>query len=258
MEDIQFSTRNHRNRHLYSNGWENRNRGDWVSSPLNDSQNPIDILREAFIKYIVETPIESNTISIEIHYLQRNENQSEENVERMLIVKYQYGNTPDLYTQISGQRNTFNNSKLDSLLETLEDKRIIMISLCEVYNNDPVSRRRFFRQFEISNNRSTLYIQQLVAKHVQNMKIVNQDEAFGVKIANAYVKCQSYTEGLVRLKFQTKPSEFSDKAVTYIAENLSQKLTSTENLIGVMQISGLHWKHKEKMREKVTVESFKK
>jgi hypothetical protein len=121
-------------------------------------------------------------------------------------------------------------------------------------------RMVFFEElfFEISNNRSTLYIQQLVAKHVQNMKIVNQDEAFGVKIANAYVKCQSYTEGLVRLKFQTKPSEFSDKAVTYIVENLSQKLTSTENLIGVMQISGLHWKHKEKMREKVTVESFKK
>jgi hypothetical protein len=121
-------------------------------------------------------------------------------------------------------------------------------------------RMEFFEElfYELSNKRSTLFLQKLVARHVQNMKVVNDDEAFGVKIANAYVKCQSYTEGLVRLKFQTKPSEFSDKAVTYIVENLSQKLTSTENLIGVMQISGLHWKHKEKMREKVTVESFKK
>ena len=138
MEDIQFSTRNHGNSALTFDEWENRNRRNWVSSPFNNSQNPIDILREAFIKYIVETPIESNTISIEIHYLQRDEIQSEENVKKMLIAKKKYEDTPvELYTYISGQRDTFNNSELDSLLESLEDKRIIMISLCEVYNMFP-------------------------------------------------------------------------------------------------------------------------
>lgn len=121
-------------------------------------------------------------------------------------------------------------------------------------------RMEFFEElfYELSNKRSTLFLQKLVARHVQNMKVVNDDEAFGVKIANTYVKCQSYTEGLTRLKFQSKPSDFADKAVSYIVENSSQKPTSTENLIGVMQISGLHWKHKQKLREIVTVDSIKK
>lgn len=155
---------------------------------------------------------------------------------------------PNLIDSISGLDNETKND--------LKKNHANLKLVSETY----AKRMNFFEElfYDVDNKRSTLFLQKLVAKHVQNMKVVNDDEAFGVKIANAYVKCQLYTEGLTRISFQSKPTDFADKAVAYIIENLSQKPTATENQVGFMQIAGLHWKHKEKLREKVTIESLKK
>ena len=155
---------------------------------------------------------------------------------------------PNLIDSISGLDN-----------ETKSDLKRNQANL-KMASETYAKRMNFFEELfnDVEKKRSTLFLQKLVAKHVQHMKAVNEDEAFGVKIANAYVKCQLYTEGLTRLSVQSKPSDFADKAVAFIVDNLSQNPTASDNQVGFMQIAGLHWKHKEKLREKVTIESLKK
>ena len=173
LQNVQFRNTNppHHNRVTYrmdfENKWENRNlwEEEDISRQYNNQFTPETVLREAFEKFIVNTPIESNTVGIQIIYL---ENLTGMETKTMFIGKRAYSGSdqeqfrindiPDVspyddprstrtYVQSFEENgNNFRNDQLEELLEQLSNYFILMITLCEVYNDDPEFRTRRSRR----------------------------------------------------------------------------------------------------------------
>ena len=172
LQNVQFRNTNppHHNRVTYrmdfENKWENRNlwEEEDISRQYNNQFTPETVLREAFEKFIVNTPIESNTVGIQIIYL---EDENSMQTKTMFIGKRTYSGTteqfrindiPDVspyddprstrtYVQSFEENgNNFRNDQLEELLEQLSNYFILMITLCEVYNDDPEFRTRRSRR----------------------------------------------------------------------------------------------------------------
>jgi hypothetical protein len=113
--------------------------------------DPFQILRDAFQRYIVQTPIESNTISIRITFL-ANENDTE--AQSMNIIRrvqspddrIQARVTSDSISSedIENPENVFQNNQLDEVITQLQGfHSIMMITLCEIYNDSLRERERY-------------------------------------------------------------------------------------------------------------------
>jgi hypothetical protein len=106
---------------------------------------PIQILRDAFQKYIIQTPLESNTIGIEIMYLENNWDIVPKTI---FLAKRSYNHEihtyrinndepnnnlpPNSFNQI----NVFRNDQLANVVQELEGfYKILQITICEVYTN---------------------------------------------------------------------------------------------------------------------------
>jgi len=115
---------------------------------------PANILRDAFNEYIVNENIESNTLGIEIVYL---ENEGDTTAKNITIIKRKYQSQPvqtrranvnnanEHYLDINdiAQSANFPNSQLTNLTIQIQSVyRILQITLCEIYNDDPVSISR--------------------------------------------------------------------------------------------------------------------
>jgi hypothetical protein len=171
MEDFQFSRRNPRHQNTFnseaeiSHRWEDRNMWEEedISRQYNNQFTPETVLREAFEKFIVNTPIESNTIGIQIIYL---ENENDTDTKTMFIGKRTYDSQTEqfrindiplipseyggsLYNYVQSfeeNGNNFRNDQIEELIEQLSNYFILMITLCEVYNDDPEFRTRRSRR----------------------------------------------------------------------------------------------------------------
>jgi hypothetical protein len=114
---------------------------------FNANLDPKIIIKEAFEKYIVNTPIESNSIGINIIY-RRNRTSGVKNI---FIAKRNFegettqnilqGSLEPEYIRRATNSNVFENNEIDAVLERSFGK-IIQVTLCEIYNDDPVSVRR--------------------------------------------------------------------------------------------------------------------
>ena len=159
LPDVRFS--DHRRRSFHTNPGvfmdliyaRRRREGDNpVIAP--NGLDPIQILRDAFEKYIVRTPIESNTIGIKITYL---ENVSDIEPRSIFIIKrlqsptdrllVRVNNTSDeeyvTNDQIEDPGNVFENDQLEQVITQLQGfNSILMITLCEVYNDTATRRAR--------------------------------------------------------------------------------------------------------------------
>ena len=112
---------------------------------------PIRILRESFQRYIVQTPLENNSIGIEILYMN---SQNDTDLHRILLVRRTYSGQTELRrihyepgtndyvenTQDFGPANVFQNNQITQVIRQLSTKFILQIALCEIYNDDPESR----------------------------------------------------------------------------------------------------------------------
>ena len=134
MDDVLvFNNRSNRNRVVNADlNYVNSN-----NLEFNSHANPITILQEAFGTFIVNTAIESNTIGINVIYL---ENPNDTEPKNIIIAKENY-NTPDNSRQrnfimentnesqyVSGEdinnSNIFENNQLNALLERLNNFQI--------------------------------------------------------------------------------------------------------------------------------------
>jgi len=119
---------------------------------VNTQEDPIQIISEAFQKYIVNSAIQSNTVGINIIYLQ---NRGDTEFKNIFIAKrnYQSETTQTIlenteHSEYVGNNqiqngDIFENNQIRTLLERLDTfSRIVQITVCEVYNDDPVSIQR--------------------------------------------------------------------------------------------------------------------
>ena len=112
---------------------------------------PVNILREAFNEFIVNENIESNTLGIEIVYL---ENEGDTVAKNITIIKKKYNNVAQTrkvvnnnainhFLDINDTGVNFPNSELTNLTRQIQGfHRILQITLCEIYNDDPTSISR--------------------------------------------------------------------------------------------------------------------
>ena len=136
--------------------WGNYNNPQLQHRP----DTPVNILREAFNEFIVNENIESNTLGIEIVYL---ENEGDTIAKNITIIKRkydeQYFNRPQPATQTRRINNNdanhylnindinqaahYPNTELNNLINQVRGfYRILQITLCEIYNDDPISVAR--------------------------------------------------------------------------------------------------------------------
>ena len=145
MEPIDFSRRN---RNTYDDITE---RESWGRNELTFNQNtdPFEIIRQAFQEYIVNGVIESNTIGIQIHYIDPGDTE----IKTIFLGKQVYNSdsrtfrtntTGDVHMNVSSINNgsSFENGQLTNLIQSIENFTIVQIAVCEVYNVDPTSTRR--------------------------------------------------------------------------------------------------------------------
>ena len=177
---VQFRSPGHRNRFTDRMNLENRweNRFDWeyygIPTWYNTGYTPELVLRLMFEKYIINTPIESNTIGIQIIYL---ENEESSEVKTMFIGKRTYSDTTEEFRinniqpnphsignyveSFENNGNNFRNDQIEELIEQLSGYFILMMTLCEVYSDDPEFRsrraRRTVRGRPIPSNRESGY-----------------------------------------------------------------------------------------------------
>ena len=145
MEDLIINL-DHRPPNRLSNRADNR-RVDYYNP---DNLTVIQIITEAFTYYIENNPIESNTIGISITYV---ENENDTEVKSIFVIKRVYGeNTTNIrvnngeylnnYQEIDNGQ-VFRNDQLTELIEQVQSFYLVFeISICEIYNDDPVSRQR--------------------------------------------------------------------------------------------------------------------
>ena len=125
---------------------------------VNDNRGgPMTVLRDAFRKYIVNTPMQNTTLGIEILYTDRPDQISPKRI--FIVRRVRPGqpeqefkiinNTrvtrprgdyvpPDLPFERSG--TVFRNNQIRDVVKKLRRKNILQISLCEVYNDAKRSR----------------------------------------------------------------------------------------------------------------------
>ena len=111
----------------------------------------IQILRDAFQKYIVDTAIESNTIAIQIVYREI----AGSPLKSMFITRRQYNNDNSLIKQEIPRINhlkpqdftnshVFSNDQLDTLITRIQTFKLIKsIILVEIYNDTPFNRTHY-------------------------------------------------------------------------------------------------------------------
>lgn len=145
MEDLIINL-DHRPPNRLSNRADNR-RVDYYNP---DNLTVIQIITEAFTYYIENNPIESNTIGISITYV---ENENDTEVKSIFVIKKVYGeHTTNIrvnngeylnnYQEIDNGQ-VFQNDQLTELIEQVQSFYLVFeISICEIYNDDPVSRNR--------------------------------------------------------------------------------------------------------------------
>jgi hypothetical protein len=140
--DFPFDSRYFQNSDLETIGYRTREQ-----LLFNANLDPKIIIKEAFEKYIVNTPIESNSIGINIIYRRfrtsgvRNIFIAKRNFEGETTQNILQGSLEPDYIRRATNSNVFENNEIDALLERSFGK-IIQVTLCEIYNDDPVSVRR--------------------------------------------------------------------------------------------------------------------
>ena len=137
---------------------------DLLTPTVNLAMDYDTVLRDAFEKYIVNTPIESNTIGLQIDYL---ENNNSDNFKSMYIVRRKYNSeeetkfkgtleqrmieTPpsfeyEHYINSVDDLNTFQNEEFSQVMEELSHVYLVyQIVLIEVYNDGPDQRNKISR-----------------------------------------------------------------------------------------------------------------
>jgi hypothetical protein len=125
---------------------------------FNDGMDPYRLLKVAFDKYIINTPIESNTIGLQVDYI---ENENSQEFKSMYIVKRKYDSEESRQQTSNSQKfvksylvpqyekylkkinanSTFNNNEINNVIQTLRTFYFVyQITLVEIYNDDPKSK----------------------------------------------------------------------------------------------------------------------
>jgi len=143
-------------------------RGDWEERvSFRDDElkyNPnnlgaINIIRMAFSKYIKNTPIESNTLGIQIHYLETQGSSPKTMFITKRMYTKRYGwvmDKPEIKLTEKQANNgyfnkndfqtggVFSNDQLNGLLDKIQGfYKVLQVMLCEVYNDDPIARHYY-------------------------------------------------------------------------------------------------------------------
>ena len=107
--------------------------------------NPVEIIRNSFQEYIVQRQLENRSIGLEILYLTENQ------LDRIILVRRSYNegvnevrrlnfNEPFEYGYDNMRSGSvLENNQINQVLDFLEDKYIIEISVCELYNDSSTS-----------------------------------------------------------------------------------------------------------------------
>jgi hypothetical protein len=136
--------------HRPPNRLQNREDNRRVNYYNPNESTVVQIITEAFNTYIENNAIESNTIGISITYV---ENENDTAIKTIYIIKRAYctvssnirvnnGEYLNNYQEIDNGQ-VFQNDQLTELIEQIQSFYLVFeISLCEIYNDDPVSRNR--------------------------------------------------------------------------------------------------------------------
>jgi len=135
----------------------NFNQRDRVTFPEALSQpehttEPIQVLRDAFEKYIIQSPVQSNTIGLQVIFTKSGQYQD---AETLFLMKRQYQWPTPVSEQLQigtikkyietrdiANGESFDNNQINTMVEYLQrgSTKILEIVLCEVYNDDEMSR----------------------------------------------------------------------------------------------------------------------
>jgi hypothetical protein len=195
MEDLIINL-DHRPPNRLSNRADNRRVGYY--NP--DNLTVIQIITEAFAYYIENNPIESNTIGISITYV---ENENDTEVKSIFVIKKVYGehttnirvnngNYLNNYQEIDNGQ-VFQNDQLTELIEQVQSFYLVFeISICEIYNDDPVSRNRSVRN--IRNDGLTGYYPFTVP--IKVLFINNIPANTSIRLRNALIQFRETDEAM--------------------------------------------------------------
>jgi hypothetical protein len=142
--------------HEYRNGIAHRNRQDYERETRNADRRPLDILRAAFKKYIVDQELNSNTIGLQILYFETPNSidtksititrRSYDQIEEKFKINGKFGEMSKLNPYVNHLQNNpgiFDNSEIDNVIDQLRGVFVVFrISIVEIYNDNAWSRQR--------------------------------------------------------------------------------------------------------------------
>lgn len=137
LPDINF---NQKNKLIFSSD---------LMTPEHNTE-PLEVLKDAFEKYIVQSPVEHGSIGIQIIYLKE---EGDREPTMMFLMKRGYqeeqinqklrARTKRQYLSADNIRRGLNIQQSDNAIEYLrEQHRILEITLCEVYNDSEKARQK--------------------------------------------------------------------------------------------------------------------
>ena len=198
--DHRYNRGTHRNEGFPNKAWQERL--SWITyQSLSIGENPMRILQLAFTRYIQNEPLESNTLGIEIIYIEHDSVEPKS----IFILKRSYTEPqpqPAAQTRII-KRDTdthlnlhdiqtsahFPNSQLTELVQQLRNKTILQITLCEIYNDSPkaTSRRgKVVNHFYVRESREERQEREALRLPPQHIQTTNQYPVFTIPIKLLY------------------------------------------------------------------------
>jgi hypothetical protein len=149
LPDINFD-------HEYRDGIVHHNPVDYEQETRNADRRPLDILRAAFKKYIVDQALNSNTIGLQILYFERQDSidtksititrRSYDEIEEKFKINGKFGEMSKRNPYVNYLQNNpgiFDNSEIGNVVFQLRRVfKVFRISIVEIYNDDAWSRQR--------------------------------------------------------------------------------------------------------------------
>uniref|UniRef100_A0A6C0AYT7 RING-type domain-containing protein n=1 Tax=viral metagenome TaxID=1070528 RepID=A0A6C0AYT7_9ZZZZ len=213
---------------------------------------PIQVLRDAFEKYIVQSPVESGSIGLQVIFTTTGEYHE---AQTLFLMKRQYRwprpvseqlqiGTIEKYIKTRDIANgeSFDNNQINTMVEYLQrgSTKILEIVLCEVYNDNQMSRDINQRSIQLSNRETyypfTIPIKVLYRSRDINNRVYNSPSIVREKIISREQLRQAQILGITLPQFQRLLSENPEQIRREVRVALAIRRRSVQNQESAQQL----------------------
>jgi len=184
---------------------------------------PIQVLRDAFEKYIVQSPVENGSIGLQVIFTTTGEYHE---AQTLFLMKRQYRWPRDVSEQLEigtihryintgdiANGESFDNNQINTMVEYLQrgSTKILEIVICEVYNDGQMARDTNRRSIQLRNRETyypfTIPIKVLYRSRDINNRVYNSAAIVREKIISREQLRQAQILGITLPQFQRLLSE---------------------------------------------------